>query len=43
MPEIADIKCHVLEAAIAEPFWWSFNRSDARRVFPELYRHKLAG
>jgi D-galactarolactone cycloisomerase len=30
MPEIADIKCHVLEVAIAEPFWWSFNRSDAR-------------
>lgn len=22
---------------------WTFNRSDARRVFPELYRHKLAG
>jgi transposase len=22
---------------------WTFNHSDARRVFPELYRHKLAG
>jgi hypothetical protein len=22
---------------------WTFNRRDARRVFPELYRHKLAG
>lgn len=22
---------------------WTFNRQDARRVFPELYRHKLAG
>jgi hypothetical protein len=22
---------------------WTFNRTDARRVFPELYRHKLAG
>ncbi len=22
---------------------WTFNRIDARRVFPELYRHKLAG
>jgi hypothetical protein len=21
---------------------WTFNRTDARRVFPELYRHKLA-
>jgi D-galactarolactone cycloisomerase len=30
MPEIADIQCHVLEARIDEPFWWSFNRSDAR-------------
>jgi hypothetical protein len=22
---------------------WTFNHTDARRVFPELYRHKLAG
>lgn len=22
---------------------WTFNHADARRVFPELYRHKLAG
>jgi hypothetical protein len=22
---------------------WTFSRADARRVFPELYRHKLAG
>ncbi len=22
---------------------WTFNRTDARRVFPELYRHKFAG
>ena len=22
---------------------WTFDRSDARRVFPELYRHKLTG
>lgn len=22
---------------------WTFNRRDAKRVFPELYRHKLAG
>jgi hypothetical protein len=22
---------------------WTFNHEDARRVFPELYRHKLAG
>jgi hypothetical protein len=22
---------------------WTFNRRDARRVFPELYRHKLVG
>jgi D-galactarolactone cycloisomerase len=27
---IADLKCHVLEAKIEEPFWWSFNQSDAR-------------
>ena len=27
---IADVKCHVLEAKIAEPFWWSFNGSDKR-------------
>lgn len=30
MPEISDIKCHVLEAPLDEPFWWSFNRSDSR-------------
>jgi D-galactarolactone cycloisomerase len=30
MHEIADVKCHVLEARLDEPFWWSFNRSDAR-------------
>jgi len=30
MPAIADVKAHVLEAKIDEPFWWSFNRSDAR-------------
>jgi hypothetical protein len=22
---------------------WTFSRADARRIFPELYRHKLAG
>ena len=27
---IADVKCHVLEARLSEPFWWSFNQSDTR-------------
>lgn len=27
---IADVRCHVLEAKINEPFWWSFNQSDVR-------------
>lgn len=27
---IADVRCHVLEAKIDEPFWWSFNQSDVR-------------
>ncbi len=28
--KIGDVKCHVLEAKLEEPFWWSFNQSDAR-------------
>jgi D-galactarolactone cycloisomerase len=27
---IADLKTHVLEAPLDEPFWWSFNRADKR-------------
>lgn len=30
MPKIADVKAHVLEAPLSEPFWWSFNRADTR-------------
>jgi D-galactarolactone cycloisomerase len=30
MPRIADVKSHVLEAKLDEPFWWSFNRADTR-------------
>ena len=28
--KIADVKTHVLEAALSEPFWWSFNRAETR-------------
>ncbi|MGI9423275.1 MAG: mandelate racemase/muconate lactonizing enzyme family protein [Hyphomicrobiaceae bacterium] len=28
--KIADVKTHVLEAPLSEPFWWSFNRTDSR-------------
>ncbi len=27
---IADVKTHVLQAELDEPFWWSFNRAEAR-------------
>lgn len=28
--KIADVRTHVLEAPLSEPFWWSFNRADTR-------------
>ena len=30
MKKIADVKAHILEAPLSEPFWWSFNRADMR-------------
>ena len=28
--KIADVRCHVLEAPLQEPFWWSFNGAQTR-------------
>jgi len=48
IPSLADVQRHATTWARNRnrqkaTINWSFNRKDARRVFPELYRNKLAG